>query len=92
MTTAINEPQEGTHFDMQSELKNIVQSFCTKKLALEKDLTLQHAELAAGMKSQELAFESFSEKMKQAEKEMQVFQNSAQMLNCGGSIADVAEL
>ena len=30
--------------------------------------------------------------MKQAEKEMQVFANSAQLLNCGGSIADVAEL
>lgn len=24
MATAINEPQEGSHFDMQSELKNIV--------------------------------------------------------------------
>ena len=51
MSTAINEPQEGSHFDMQSELRSIVQSFCTKKLALEKDLTLQHAELAAGMKN-----------------------------------------
>ena len=44
------------------------------------------------MKNQEEAFESFSEKMKQAEKEMQVFANSASLLNCGGSIADVAEL
>jgi hypothetical protein len=36
---------------MWGELRNIVQSFCTKKLALEKDLTLQHAELADGMKN-----------------------------------------
>jgi len=46
MSTAINEPQEGSQFNMQSELTNIVQNFSCKKLALEKDLTLQHAELA----------------------------------------------
>ena len=73
MQTAVNEPQEGNHFDMQRELTTIVQNFSCKKLALEKELAMQHAELADGMKSQEQAFESFSAKMLQAKKEMQIF-------------------
>ena len=48
---------------MQGELTNIVQNFSCKKLALEKDLTLQHTDLVQGMKSQELAFESFTDKI-----------------------------
>jgi hypothetical protein len=73
MLTAVNEPQEGNYFDMQSQLTNIVQNFSCKKLALEKELANQYAELADGMKSQENAFESFSQKMLEAQKEMQIF-------------------